>query len=54
MTNEQLKKANKVVFPVMTVIMGYLSFAMIAMILSKSPLISWKTYLLTAVSPSCC
>ena len=25
MTNEQLKKANKVVFPVMTVIMGYLS-----------------------------
>lgn len=50
MTNEQLKKANKVVFPVMTVIMGYLSFAMIAMILSKSPLISWKTYLLTAVS----
>lgn len=50
MTNEQLKKANKVVFPVMTLIMAYLSFAMIAMLLAKSPLINWKTYLLTAVS----
>ena len=50
MTNEQLKGANKVVFPVMTVIMGYLSFAMIAMLLAKSPLISWKTYLLAAAS----
>lgn len=50
MTNEQLKGANKVVFPVMTVIMAYLSFAMIAMLLAKSPLISWKTYLLTVVS----
>lgn len=50
MTNEQLKKANKVVFPAMTLIMAYLSFAMIAMLLAKSPLINWKTYLLTAVS----
>lgn len=50
MTNEQLKKANKVVFPVMTLIMAYLSFAMIAMLLAKSPLINWKTYLLTVVS----
>ena len=50
MTNEQLKRANKVVFPIMFLIMVYLSFAMVAMILSKSPLISWKTYLLTGAS----
>lgn len=50
MTSEQLKRANKVVFPIMLLIMVYLSFAMVAMILSKSPLINWKTYFLTGVA----
>ena len=44
MTKEQYRRANKVVFPIMILIMGYLLFAMGALILTKSDSAGWYTY----------
>ncbi|MBO5031841.1 MAG: chemotaxis protein [Lachnospiraceae bacterium] len=44
MTNEQLKRANKAVFPIMLIIMGYLLLTMAALIISMPSAVSWRTY----------
>ena len=44
MTKEQYRRANKVVFPIMILILGYLLFAMGALVLSKSDSAGWYTY----------
>lgn len=49
MTKEQLKKANRVVFRIMIIIMAYLCFAMVGTVLSQLPAVSWRTFLLTVV-----
>ena len=44
MTKEQYRRANKVVFPIMILILGYLLFAMGALVLTKSDSAGWYTY----------
>ncbi|MDE6516326.1 MAG: hypothetical protein K2L18_00535, partial [Acetatifactor sp.] len=44
MTKEQYVRANKVVFPIMVVILGYLLFAMGALALAKPDSAGWYTY----------
>ena len=44
MTKEQYRRANKVVFPIMVVILGYLLFAMGALVLTRSASAGWYTY----------
>lgn len=50
MTKEQYRRANKVVFPVMVLIMGYLLLAMALLVLTKSPSAGWHTYVEIAAS----
>lgn len=52
MTQEQLKRANKAVFPVLAVIMGYTALSLVAFLLmSSAEAITWRSYLqlITAV-----
>lgn len=44
MTKEQFRRANKVVFPVMVLILGYLLLAMGLLVLTKSDSAGWHTY----------
>lgn len=44
MTKEQYRRANKVVFPIMVLILGYLTLAMILLILTQSTSTGWYTY----------
>lgn len=44
MTKEQYRRANRVVFPVMVLILGYLLFAMGALVLTQPASAGWYTY----------
>lgn len=50
MTKEQYRRANKVVFPVMVLIMGYLLLAMALTLMTSSSNAGWHTYVEAAVS----
>lgn len=50
MTKEQYRRANKVVFPVMVLILGYLLLAMGLLVLTKSETAGWYTYVEMAAS----
>lgn len=50
MTKEQYRRANKVVFPIMVLILGYLLLAMTLLILTKSASAGWHTYVEIAAS----
>lgn len=45
MTHEQLKRANKVVYPVLAVIMGYTILSLIAFFIASPDAVTWKSYL---------
>ncbi|MDE7416673.1 MAG: chemotaxis protein [Lachnospiraceae bacterium] len=50
MTKEQYRRANKVVFPVMVLILGYLLLAMGLLVLTKPETAGWYTYVEMAAS----
>lgn len=50
MTKEQYRRANKVVFPVMVLIMGYLLLAMALTLMTNSSNAGWYTYVETAAT----
>ncbi len=45
MTKEQYRKANGAVFPVIAIILGYLSFSIVAFLLANENASTWKTWL---------